>query len=148
MKSIEEIEILIVEDNAMDAELALRALKEKKLTNNIHIALDGEEALEFIFATGRYTSRKNSKLPKVILLDLKLPKVDGLEVLQELKKNSETQHIPVVILTSSSQESDVIKSYKLGANSYIIKPVDFDKFMQSVGELGLYWLLLNKPPVE
>lgn len=148
MKSIEEIEILIVEDNPMDAELALRALKEKNLSNNIHIAADGEEALEFIFATGRYTDRKNTKLPKVILLDLKLPKVDGLEVLQELKKNTETQHIPVVILTSSSQESDVIKSYKLGANSYIIKPVDFDKFMQSVGDLGLYWLLLNKPPVE
>ena len=141
-----QVEILLVEDNPNDAELALRALKKNNLANNVAIVTDGAEALEFIFARGAYSQRKIENGPKVILLDLKLPKVGGLEVLQAIKADPRTKLIPVVVLTSSKEESDVVESYKLGANSYIVKPVEFDKFVAAVKDLGLYWLLLNQPP--
>jgi two-component system response regulator len=141
-----EVEILLVEDNPNDVELTLRALKKRNLANKVHVAKDGAEALEYIFANGAYAHRKVEHHPKVILLDLKLPKVDGQEVLRQIKSNERTKIIPVVVLTSSKEEKDIVESYKLGANSYITKPVDFDKFVDSVSELGLYWLLLNEPP--
>jgi CheY-like chemotaxis protein len=141
-----EVEILLVEDNPNDVELTLRALKKSNLTNKMHVVKDGVEALEYIFATGAYASRDLNHHPKVILLDLKLPKVDGLEVLRRLKSDERTKVIPVVVLTSSKEERDLVESYKLGANSYIAKPVDFDNFVKAVAELGLYWLLLNQPP--
>ena len=141
------IEILLVEDNPRDVEMTLRALKKRNLANKVQVATDGAEALDFIFARGKYSSRSLADGPKVILLDLKLPKVSGLEVLKAIKSNESTKIIPVVVLTSSQEEKDLIESYKLGVNSYITKPVDFDKFIESVGELGLYWLLINKPPV-
>lgn len=141
-----EIEILLVEDNPDDAELALNALKKKNLANHVKWVEDGEQAINYLFANGEYAGRDLSKKPKLILLDLKLPKVDGMEVLQKLKSDEKTRTIPVVVLTSSREESDVIRSYKLGVNSYIVKPVDFKQFSESVAELGLYWLLLNQPP--
>ena len=140
------VEILLVEDNPMDAELTLRALKQHNLANNVQLVKDGAEALEYIFATGVYADRNMDHSPKVILLDLKLPEVDGLEVLCSIKSDERTKMIPVVVLTSSHEEKDVVESYNLGVDSYIVKPVDFDKFLKSVGELGLYWLLLNEPP--
>jgi len=141
-----EVEILLVEDNPNDVELTLRALKKNNLTNKVHVVRDGAEALEYIFATGAYASRDINHNPRVILLDLKLPKVDGLEVLRRIKSDERTKVIPVVVLTSSKEERDLVESYKLGANSYIAKPVDFDSFVRAVAELGLYWLLLNQPP--
>jgi len=141
-----EIEILLVEDNPTDIELTLRALKKRNLANKVHVVKDGAEALEFIFGTGTYAERDINHIPKVILLDLKLPKVDGLEVLRRVKSDERTKVIPVVILTSSKEERDMVESYKLGANSYITKPVDFDKFAQTVSEMGFYWLLVNQPP--
>ncbi len=146
MDNINEIEILIVEDNPNDAEIALRALKKNNLTNKILIVVDGEEALDFVFSRGKFSERKVNTYPKMILLDLKLPKVDGLEVLRQIKENEKTRVIPVIALTSSKQETDIIRSYQLGVNSYIVKPVDFDKFVDAVRELGLYWLLLNQQP--
>jgi len=146
MGTIGEVEILIVEDNANDAEMALRAFKKNNLANNIFIVGDGEEALDFIFAKSKFENRNNFKFPKIILLDLKLPKISGLEVLREIKSNEKTKIIPVIVMTSSNEEKDIIESYKLGVNSYIVKPVDFDKFVESVKGLGLYWLLLNKTP--
>lgn len=140
------VEILLVEDNPTDAELTLRALKKHNLANRVHLVKDGVEALEFIFATGAYAHRKIENGPKVILLDLKLPKVNGLEVLKKVKSDERTKVIPVVVLTSSKEEKDIIESYKLGVNSYIVKPVDFDKFVQAVKDMSLYWLLLNEPP--
>ena len=141
-----EVEILLVEDNPNDVELTLRALKKHNITNKVHVVKDGAEALEYIFATGAYTSRDINHIPRVILLDLKLPKVDGLEVLRQIKSNERTKLIPVVVLTSSKEERDLVESYRLGANSYIAKPVDFESFVKAVSELGLYWLLLNQPP--
>jgi CheY-like chemotaxis protein len=141
-----EVEILLVEDNPSDAELALRALKKNNLANNVIRVCDGEEALDFIFARGQFKERKRENGPKVILLDLKLPKIDGLEVLRIIKADPVTKIIPVVVLTSSKEEKDMIESYRLGVNSYIVKPVDFDKFADSVREIGLYWLLLNELP--
>ena len=141
-----EVEILLVEDNPDDVELTLRALKKNNLTNKVHVVKDGAEALEYIFASGAYANRDIDQHPKVILLDLKLPKVDGLEVLRQIKSDERTKIIPVVVLTSSKEERDLVESYKLGANSYITKPVDFESFVKSVSELGLYWLLLNKSP--
>lgn len=141
-----EIEILLVEDNPNDVELTLRALKKNNLTNSVHVVKDGAEALDYIFAIGAYASRDINHPPKVILLDLKLPKVDGLEVLRRIKADERTKVIPVVVLTSSKEERDLVESYKLGANSYIAKPVDFDSFVKAVAELGIYWLLLNQPP--
>ncbi len=141
------IEILLVEDNPHDMELMLRVLKQHNLVNRVQVVKDGEEALDYIFlATSAYADRNINHTPKVILLDLKLPKVDGLEVLRRIKSNECTKVIPVVVLTSSRAEKDMVESYKLGVNSYIVKPVDFNKFLKSVGELGLYWLLLNEPP--
>jgi len=140
------VEILLVEDNPNDLELAMHALKRNHLANHIEIVRDGAEALDFIFCTGTYSSRRVEDTPKVILLDLKLPKVDGLEVLQRIKDDVRTSSIPVVVLTSSREERDVVESYKLGVNSYIVKPVDFEQFTQAVHSLGLYWLLLNQPP--
>ena len=141
-----EVEILLVEDNPNDVKLTLRALKKHNLANKVHVVIDGAEALDYIFAKNHYADRKIEEIPKVILLDIKLPKVDGLEVLEKIKADKRTKSIPVVMLTSSSQESDMIKSYELGANSFIIKPVKFDKFVDAVSELGLYWLLLNETP--
>ena len=144
--SNEPVEILLVEDNPNDVELALHALQKNKLTNRIHVVRDGAEALDFIFGTGPYAGRSVNEVPKVILLDLKLPKVDGLEVLQRIKADSRTRVIPVVVLTSSREESDIVASYHLGVNSYIVKPIDFQQFTEAVRQLGLYWLLLNQPP--
>ena len=139
------VEILLVEDNPHDLELALRALQKAKISNFIEVVRDGAEALEFIFCTGQYAARKIEQGPKVILLDLKLPKVDGLEVLKRIKGDPRTKTIPVVVLTSSKEQRDVIESYNLGVNSYIVKPVNFEGFAKAVGELGFYWLLLNQP---
>ncbi len=141
------IEILLVEDDPDDVELTLHVLKKHNLANRIEVVRDGAEALEFIFCSGAYAHRHIENSPKVILLDLKLPKVDGLEVLQRIKSDPRTQLIPVVVLTSSSEERDIVESYKLGVNSYITKPVDFDQFAEAVRQFGLYWLLLNEPPV-
>jgi two-component system response regulator len=140
------VEILIVEDNPEDLELAQRALRKAKLTNHIEVARDGEEALQFIFCEGAHSGRKIENGPKVILLDLKLPKVDGLEVLRRIKSDPRTKLIPVVVLTSSKEQSDVVESYHLGVNSYIVKPVNFEQFSEAVQKLGMYWLLLNHPP--
>ena len=141
------VEILLVEDNPQDAEMAIRALKKNNLSNNVVHVTDGEEALDFIFARGAYSGRNIESGPKIILLDLKLPKVDGLEVLKIVKSDERTKMIPVIALTSSSEEKDIIESYRLGVNSYIIKPVDFDKFVEAIKGLGYYWLLLNKSPI-
>jgi two-component system response regulator len=140
------VEILLVEDNPNDVELALLAFQENHLVNNIQIVRDGAEALEYIFGTGAYQGRNTLDRPKVILLDLKLPKVDGLEVLQRIKSDPLTQSIPVVVLTTSREEPDITESYRLGANSYIVKPVDFAQFSSVARELGFYWLLLNQSP--
>ena len=147
MISPNAVEILLIEDNPHDAEMALRALKKHGLTNKVQLLQDGAEALDFIFATGAFANRNINARPKVIFLDLKLPKVDGLEVLRRVKEDARTRSIPVVVMTSSQEEQDIVESYRLGVNSYIVKPVDFDKFVQSVADLGLYWLLLNKVPV-
>lgn len=144
--STEPIEILLVEDNPSDVKLALHAFKKHHLVNRVHVARDGAEALEFIFHTDRFAHCVNDPSPKVILLDLKLPLVDGIEVLRRIKGNERTRSIPVVVLTSSRQEQDVVESYKLGVNSYIVKPVDFDQFTEVVRQLGFYWLLMNQPP--
>lgn len=146
MHSHSEVEILLVEDNPNDAELALRALKKNHLANRLVHVADGEEALDFIFARGSFSHRQVENGPKVVILDLKLPKVDGLEVLRTMKADPRTRIIPVVVLTSSKEEKDVVESYRMGVNSYIVKPVDFDKFINAVRDLGMYWLLLNQPP--
>lgn len=140
------VEILLVEDNPQDLELALRALRKASLANCIQVARDGAEALEFIFCEGAFASRKIEDTPKLILLDLKLPKVDGLEVLKRIKGDPRTKTIPVVVLTSSKEQSDVVESYQLGVNSYIVKPVNFDGFRHAVEHLGIYWLRINQPP--
>lgn len=139
------IELLIVEDNPEDLDLALRAFRQSKLTNKIHVARDGVEALEFLFGDGA-SKGPVSDAPKVVLLDLKLPKIDGLEVLRRIKGDPRTRSIPVVVLTSSREQRDVVESYKLGVNSYIVKPVNFERFADTVRQLGLYWLLHNEPP--
>lgn len=140
------VEILLVEDTPEDLELALRALRKANLANHIQIARDGAEAMEFIFAEGAHKGRKVEDGPKVILLDLKLPKVDGMEVLRRVKSDPRTKTIPVVVLTSSKEQKDVVESYQLGVNSYIVKPVNFERFAAAVQDLGMYWLLLNQPP--
>jgi two-component system response regulator len=146
--SLDEIEILLVEDNPTDAELTMRALKRKNLINKLVWVKDGAEALDFLFAKGEYSDRNVDDLPKLILLDLRMPKVDGLEVLHEIKADARTKRIPVVVLTSSEEDRDIVESYKLGVNSYVSKPVEFDKFIDAVSTMGFYWILINKPPSE
>ena len=136
--------ILLVEDNPRDEALTLRALKKSNIVNEVVVTHDGVEALDYFFGTGKYAERDTTVMPQLILLDLKLPKVDGLEVLQRIRADERTRRLPVVIFTSSSEEEDMIKSYDLGANSYVRKPVDFDHFMEATRQLGLYWLVLNE----
>ena len=140
------VELLLVEDNPQDLELAMLALREANPLSSIHIARDGAEALDFIFCEGIYATRQITDMPKVILLDLKLPKIDGLDVLKRIKGDPRTKLIPVVVLTSSREQRDVVESYRLGVNSYIVKPVNFERFTEAVHNLGLYWQLLNQPP--
>ena len=146
MDELNQVEILFVEDNHYEAELTIRALKKHNLANKLKHIDDGEEALDFIFAKGAFAGREQSLYPKLIILDLKLPKVDGLEILRKLKANEQTMLIPVVVLTSSKEERDVVESYKLGVNSYIVKPVNFEAFTSAVADLGLYWAILNHGP--
>ena|SRR5258708_3010926 len=143
MTAMDVVELLIVEDNPNDLELTLRALQKNHVANNVHTVKDGAEALDFLFCRGSYAKRLEAQIPKLILLDLKLPKIDGKEVLRQIKANKRTFMIPVVMLTSSQQEQDVTDSYKLGANSYVVKPVDCMKFAENISRLGLYWLTLN-----
>ena len=144
MEDFKPVEILIVEDNPRDAELTLRALRKNNLANSVLIAHDGAEALDFFFCRGKFKKRSILSPPKVVLLDLKLPKVSGLEVLRAVKADQRTSHIPIVIVTSSKQEPDMKEAYALGANSYVVKPVDFDQFINAMSSLGLYWLLVNE----
>ncbi|MHB8654283.1 MAG: response regulator [Terriglobia bacterium] len=143
-----DVEILLVEDNPDDLELALHALRREKLANHIEVARDGEEALDFIFCRAKHSNRNFNHQPRLILLDLKLPKVDGLQVLREIKDDQRTKAIPVVILTSSREEKDLVEGYRLGVNSYIQKPVDFEQFRDSIKTVGLYWLVVNQSPPE
>lgn len=143
----ENLDILLVEDNQNDMDLAVHALRREKLANNILVARDGEEALDFIFCRGAFAQRSFEQPPKLVLLDLKLPKVDGMEVLKQVKSDPRTKTIPIVIMTSSKEERDLVASYNLGVNSYIQKPVDFAQFRETVKSVGLYWLVINQPPV-
>jgi CheY-like chemotaxis protein len=146
MNTPNQTEILLVEDSEDDLDMTLRALRKANMANHIQIARDGAEALDFIFCEGAHAARKIENMPKLILLDLKLPKVSGMEVLRRIKGDPRTKMIPVVMLTSSKEQKDVIESYGLGTNSYIVKPVDFESFAEAVQKLGMYWLLLNQPP--
>ncbi len=141
-----EVDILLVEDNQDDMDLALHSLRRENLANKIFVARDGEEALDFLFCRGAFTQRSFDHPPKIVLLDLKLPKVDGIEVLRQIKSDPRTRTVPVVIMTSSKEERDVVTGYDLGANSYIQKPVDFNQFRDTVKQAGLYWLVTNQPP--
>jgi two-component system response regulator len=145
--NVNEVEILLVEDNVHDAELTIRSLKKVNLANKIVHVKDGEEALDFIFARGQFAGREIKDKPKLILLDIKMPKVDGIEVLRQLKSSTLTKTIPVVIMTSSREEQDIIDSYNLGVNSYVVKPVDFEAFAKAISDLGLFWLVINQPPI-
>jgi two-component system response regulator len=140
--------ILLVEDNADNEELTVRALKKNNLANSLAIARDGVEALDYLFGTGAYAERKNATLPSLVLLDLKLPRIDGLEVLRRLRADERTRRLPVVVPTSSNEEQDMLKSYNFAVNSYIRKPVDFNQFTEAVRQLGLYWLMLNEVPIS
>jgi two-component system, response regulator len=142
----EKPDIILVEDSASDAELTIRALRKNNIFNELLHLQDGEEALEYIFATGKYADRNIEEIPKVVLLDLKMPKISGLEVLRKIKSDERTKSIPVVLLTSSKEENDIVNGYKLGVNSYIVKPVEFENFMKVISDIGLYWLLVNQPP--
>jgi two-component system response regulator len=146
--NLDSVELLLVEDNINDAELAIRELKKHHLANNLFHVKDGEEALDFLFATGKYAGTRNvNHTPKVVLLDIQMPKVNGIEVLQRLKDDDRTKATPVVMLTSSKEDPDIQKCYQLGANSYIVKPVNFERFAEAIKNLGFYWLLLNQPPL-
>lgn len=145
MNELRAVEILLVEDNPRDAELTIRALKRKNLANNLYHVEDGVEALDFLFGRGAYSGRDMNEPPKVVLLDLKLPRINGLEVLSALKSDDRTRTIPVVIITSSAEDPDVKKAYELGANSYVIKPVQFDSFIEAMAKIGIYWLMVNHP---
>jgi two-component system response regulator len=144
----QEMDILLIEDNPEDVEITLRAFHKHHIANKIHVVRDGEEALECLFSTGRYSEGSPCQNTRLILLDLKLPKVDGLEILQKVKSDPRTRHIPVVVLTSSREEQDLAKSYNYGVNSYVVKPVDFAQFSDAVRQVGLYWMLLNHVPAE
>ena len=144
----DDMDILLIEDNAQDVEITLRAFHKHHITGKVHVVRDGEEALECLFCTGRYADRSPCQNARLILLDLKLPKVDGLEILQKVKADPRTKHIPVVVLTSSREEQDVERSYGYGVNSYVVKPVDFPQFSDAVRQLGLYWMTLNQAPAE
>jgi two-component system response regulator len=146
MRDIHAVDVLLVEDNPQDAELTIRSLKKRKLANNVFTVEDGAEALDFIFGRGSYAERDISHPPKVIFLDLKLPRVDGLEVLKEIKQDARTRSIPVVVITSSREDPDIKAAYELGANSYVTKPVEFESFTEAIEKLGFYWLLINQPP--
>jgi len=146
MNDMHAVDVLLVEDNQQDAELTIRSLKKHKLANNISVVEDGAEALDFIFCRGKYSERDIKHPPKVIFLDLKLPLVNGLEVLRAIKQDARTKSVPVVVVTSSREDPDVKAAYELGANSYVVKPVDFESFTEAIGKLGLYWLLINQPP--
>lgn len=146
MSETPRVDLLLVEDNPEDLELALRALRKANLSSRVHVCRDGAEALDFLFCAGTYADRQNRAVPKVILLDLKLPKIDGVEVLRRLRAEPRTKTIPVVVLTSSKEQCDVVETYRLGVNSYIVKPVNFDGFSEIIRNLGLYWLILNQPP--
>lgn len=139
--------ILLVEDDVNDEALTIRALKKSKVANDVVVAHDGAEAIDFLFGTGQYAGRDPQELPVVVLLDLKLPRLDGLDVLRQLRTNELTRFLPVVVLTSSAEEKDIAQCYELGVNSYVCKPVEFEKFINAVGLLGMYWLLINKPPL-
>ncbi len=141
------MDLLLVEDNPRDVEMTLLAFEDMKFANPIHVVRDGEEALEFLFATGRYADRDAKDLPRVVLLDLKLPRIDGIEVLRRVREDPRTRTLPVVALTSSREERDIVETYALGVNSYMVKPVDFDQFTQAIRSLGLYWAVLNQPPI-
>jgi CheY-like chemotaxis protein len=145
MSDFEEVEILLAEDSETDGEMTLRALRKKGLANNVTWVTDGQEALDFLYRRGQYAGRPN-RHPKLVLLDLKMPRVDGIEVLRQIKGDPHTKIIPVVVLTSSAEDRDLIDSYHLGVNSYIVKPVDFDQFFQAVSKLGFYWCVMNKVP--
>jgi two-component system response regulator len=147
MENQDYIDILIVEDNSNDAELAILALKGENLANNLIWLKDGVQALDFIFAEGEYIGRDIEKRPKIILLDLKMPRVGGIEVLRRIRSDERTKNIPVVVMTSSKEEKDIIATYNLGVNSYIVKPVDFEQFNKSIRDMGFYWLVVNQPPV-
>lgn len=146
MSEAKALEILLVEDNPDDLEMTLRALRKANLANHIHVVRDGAEAVDFIFCQGAHAARKIENHPKCILLDLKLPKLDGKEVLKRIKSDERTKKIPVVVLTSSNEQTDLVETYRLGVNSYIVKPVNFESFAAAVQQLGMYWLLLNQPP--
>ena len=146
MDAIQAIDILLVEDNPQDAELTVRALKKKNLANRLFVVEDGAVALDFVFSRGKFAGRAPGTSPQVVLLDLKLPKVSGLEVLKTLKQDERTRSLPVVVVTSSREDPDIKEAYALGANSYVVKPVDFDAFAEAVSSLGLYWLMVNQPP--
>jgi len=147
MSDPHQIEILLAEDNPEDAEMTMRALRKRNLANHVHWVRDGEEALEYLFCTGRYAGRDMNYPPRLVLLDIKMPKVDGIEVLRRVK-NSALKQVPVVVMTSSSEERDVLESYRLGVNSYIVKPVRFDDFVETVSKIGLYWVLTNRVPAK
>ena len=144
MGALEQVEILLVEDNSRDADLTLRALKSKNLANRVHWVKDGVEALDYMFRAGAYAERDPTHAPKLVLLDIKMPKVDGIEVLRRLKSDAATRAVPVVVMTSSAEERDLVESYRLGANSFIVKPIEFDAFLDTVAQIGLYWVLANR----
>ncbi len=146
MTESDQVEILLVEDNPTDAEMTLRALRRNNLANKVHWVKDGEQALEFMFRTGAYAGRDPATVPKLIMLDIKMPKVDGIEVLRRLKADESTRTVPVVVMTSSNEERDVVESYRLGVNSYIVKPVQFESFLETVAKIGLYWVITNRVP--
>ncbi len=146
MIAMDPVDVLLVEDNPQDIELTIRALKKRNLANRLYTVEDGASALDFLFNRGKYAQRESGQNPRVVLLDLKLPKLNGLEILRAIREDKRTRTIPVVIVTSSGEDPDIQAAYKLGANSYVVKPVNFDAFMESMSNLGFYWLLINQPP--